>query len=42
MLREQCLRDAERAGAGRSAPPSQPAGGSEIEPRVAPPPQNPR
>jgi hypothetical protein len=43
ILREQCLRDAGRAGSGRTAPPGKaPAGGSEIEPRVAPPPQNPR
>jgi hypothetical protein len=43
ILREQCLADAERAGAGRTVPPSKaPADGSQTEPRVAPPPQNPR
>jgi hypothetical protein len=43
ILREQCMRDVERAGGGRTVPPSKaPVGGSEIEPRVAPPPQNPR
>ena len=43
ILREQCLRDAGRAGSGRTVPATKaPIGGSEIEPRVAPPPQNPR
>jgi hypothetical protein len=43
VLREQCLRDADNAGGGSSAPAGKaPAGGSDIEPRVAPPPQNPR
>jgi hypothetical protein len=43
ILREQCQRDAERAGSGRSVPPSKaPSGGSELGPRNAPPPQNPR
>jgi hypothetical protein len=43
ILREQCLRDADRAGSGRTVPPTKaPTGGSEIEPRLSPPPQNPR
>ena len=44
MLREQCLRNAESAGSGATSVPSgkQPIGGSDIEPRTAPPPQNPR
>jgi hypothetical protein len=44
VLREQCVRDAENAGSGAtSTPPAKaPAAGSEIEPRMAPPPQNPR
>ena len=43
ILREQCLRDAGRGGSGPTVPATKaPIGGSEIEPRVAPPPQNPR
>lgn len=43
ILKDQCMKDAVRAGSGRTVPPSKaPIGGSEIEPRVAPPPQNPR
>jgi hypothetical protein len=43
VLREQCLRDADNAGGGSSAAAGKaPVGGSDIEPRVAPPPQNPR
>ena len=43
QLREQCMRDAESAAAGATVPPMKaPAGGSEIGPRTAPPPQNPR
>lgn len=43
VLREQCLRDADSAGGGSTAPASKaPVGGSDIEPRIAPPPQNPR
>ena len=44
VLREQCVRDAESAGSGASAIPPQkaPIGGSDIEPRMSPPPQNPR
>ena len=42
VLREQCQRDAEGAGSGGTAPPTSPAGGAGIEPRMAPPPQNPR
>ena len=38
VLREQCQRNAESAGSGGTAPPRS----GEIEPRVAPPPQNPR
>jgi len=40
VLREQCQRDAEGAGSGGTAPPRSP--GSDTEPRIAPPPQNPR
>jgi len=40
VLREQCLRNAENAASGATSIP--PTSGSEIEPRVAPPPQNPR
>jgi hypothetical protein len=43
VLREQCLRNADNAGGGSTVPASKaPVGGSDIEPRVAPPPQNPR
>jgi hypothetical protein len=44
VLREQCVRDAESAASGATTiPPSKaPIGGSDIEPRMAPPPQNPR
>jgi hypothetical protein len=44
LLREQCLRNADSAGSGSSSAPAgkAPMGGSDIEPRVAPPPQNPR
>ena len=41
VLREQCQRDAQGAGSGGTAPPRSPAGGTGIEPRMAPPPQNP-
>lgn len=44
MLREQCLRNAENAGSGSTTVPATkaPMGGSDIEPRLSPPPQNPR
>ena len=43
LLREQCLKNADNAGSGSTAPAGKsPIGGSDIEPRVAPPPQNPR
>ena len=44
QLREQCQRDAESAGSGATSVPATkaPMGGSDIEPRVSPPPQNPR
>jgi hypothetical protein len=44
LLREQCLRNADSAGSGSTSAPAgkAPMGGSDIEPRVAPPPQNPR
>jgi hypothetical protein len=44
VLREQCMRNAESAGGGSTgaAAGKAPAGGSDIEPRLAPPPQNPR
>ena len=44
MLREQCLRNAENAGSGSTSVPATkaPMGGSDIEPRLSPPPQNPR
>src|SRR5262245_55245215 len=44
VLREQCLRNADSAGGGATVPPSRsPAGGpGDAEPRMAPPPQNPR
>jgi hypothetical protein len=44
MLREQCLRNAESAGSGSTTVPATkaPMGGSDIEPRLSPPPQNPR
>jgi hypothetical protein len=44
VLREQCVRDAESAASGATTiPPSKaPIGGSDIEPRMSPPPQNPR
>jgi hypothetical protein len=44
VLREQCVRDAESAGSGATTnPPGKaPIGGSDIEPRMSPPPQNPR
>jgi len=44
VLREQCVRNAENAGSGSTgaAAGKAPAGGSDIEPRLAPPPQNPR
>jgi hypothetical protein len=41
MLREQCQRNAESAGSGGTTPPRSPGSG-DIEPRIAPPPQNPR
>jgi hypothetical protein len=40
VLREQCLRNADSAGGGSTSP-RRPAGGAD-EPRMAPPPQNPR
>lgn len=44
VLREQCLKNADGAGSGATSVPANkaPTGGSDIEPRVAPPPQNPR
>ena len=42
VLREQCQRNAESAGSGGTAPPRSPASGADLEPRLAPPPQNPR
>jgi len=44
QLREQCLANAESAGSGATSVPATkaPVGGSDIEPRVSPPPQNPR
>jgi len=44
ILREQCLRNAESAGGGSTSAPAgkAPVGGGDIEPRMAPPPQNPR
>jgi hypothetical protein len=43
VLREQCQKDADSAGGGATMPPRKtPTGGSDIEPRLSPPPQNPR
>jgi hypothetical protein len=44
VLREQCLRNADSAGGGSTSVPATkaPMGGSDIEPPLSPPPQNPR
>ena len=44
VLREQCQKNADNAGTGSTNAPAgkAPIGGSDIEPRLSPPPQNPR